>query len=212
MNTGNIADTPSQSDTLFVKKNTTLQIPMSFDLSAYFDEPYNQTDGTDTECSVASVVEYWTRRKGRNFTKLDPSYVTQKTKSKSNRDCLTVALSGLQPQGATMDLTSMFTIDDMSRITTLDGILESISQWQPVLATINYFSAFDPRTATIPLPQPTEKPLGRMAVVIVGFDQNAQTLTLLNTLGNTSGENGYFTVPFSYINNIQDMWSTSCNV
>ena len=66
------------------------------------------------------------------------------------------------------------------------------------------------RTGKLPMPEGTGTLMGGHAVLAVGYDDKSQTVTALNSLGKSWGDNGYFTMPYEFITNAElayDFWT-----
>lgn len=65
------------------------------------------------------------------------------------------------------------------------------------------------RTGVVHLPQASEQLLGGHAVLVVGYDSQADTWIVRNSWGNDWGQDGYFTMPTAYLASPQlasDFW------
>jgi C1A family cysteine protease len=73
----------------------------------------------------------------------------------------------------------------------------------------SFESAVVAKTGIVPMPGRDEQALGGHAVVIVGYDVAAKTVTCRNSWGSGWGMKGYFTMPFDYVLNpdlAEDFW------
>lgn len=65
-------------------------------------------------------------------------------------------------------------------------------------------------TGIMPMPQPGESLLGGHAVMAVGYDDEKRMLLVRNSWGKKWGDNGYFWMPYDYIENTDncaDFWT-----
>jgi C1A family cysteine protease len=65
-------------------------------------------------------------------------------------------------------------------------------------------------TGVVPMPAPSEKPVGGHAVMAVGYDDSQQRFIVRNSWGTTWGMAGYFTMPYAYLtqsNLSDDFWT-----
>ena len=65
-------------------------------------------------------------------------------------------------------------------------------------------------TGILNLPDKDESVVGGHSVLCAGYDDVSQRVLVRNSYGPSWGQNGYFTMPYDYINNIQlanDMWT-----
>ncbi|MFA6923906.1 MAG: C1 family peptidase [Bacteroidales bacterium] len=66
------------------------------------------------------------------------------------------------------------------------------------------------KTGKLNIPKKNEKLLGGHAVVAVGYDDSQKRFIIRNSWGNKWGKNGYFTMPYEYLNNDKlsdDFWT-----
>ncbi len=137
------------------------------------------------------------------------------------------------PNAEQMQKASFYKIKEYLRITT--GVL-GIKQWlylkkQPVCMGMDVYESMESekvaKTGILPIPKKNEKYLGGHAVLIVGYKDNTEKKCFLkkvfnkvtnnilegyflvrNSWGNDWGENGYFWMPYSYIEKgyANDFW------
>ena len=86
----------------------------------------------------------------------------------------------------------------------LDNLKRSLSMRKPFVFGFTVFESFaskewDPRTETAPLPKPTEKILGGLAVVAVGYNDKNKSFIVRNNEGEKWGIKGYFEMPYKFI-------------
>jgi C1A family cysteine protease len=66
------------------------------------------------------------------------------------------------------------------------------------------------RTGVVPMPSTDEQVLGGHAVLAVGYDDSSQRFIVRNSWGKGWGDNGYFTMPYSYLTDrslSSDFWT-----
>src|SRR5258707_2332431 len=66
------------------------------------------------------------------------------------------------------------------------------------------------KTGIVPLPQPGEKVLGGHAVVAAGYDDSTQRFWVRNSWGSSWGQDGYCTMPYTYLTHrglASDFWT-----
>ena len=83
----------------------------------------------------------------------------------------------------------------------------------PFVFGFSVYSAFESQqvaqTGVLNLPGPSETQVGGHAVLCVGYDNATQRFRVRNSWGTSWGQNGYFTIPYSYLTNnnlADDFW------
>jgi len=102
----------------------------------------------------------------------------------------------------------------------LEDIMKIISIKIPIILGFTVYESFEhpdvARTGIMPLPKFGEKIVGAHSVLIVGYDSSRNYLLCRNSWGTSWGQEGYFWMPFAFINsrNCSDLWilSTGTNV
>ena len=103
-----------------------------------------------------------------------------------------------------------FTDADHDRVAAYLRIPQSLTQLKSCIASgfpfvfgFTVFSSFETpevaSTGVIPLPQPSESPVGGHAVACVGYDDAAQTFIVRNSWGAAWGAAGHGFMPFAYM-------------
>lgn len=92
-----------------------------------------------------------------------------------------------------------------------DEIRLALSLGSPVVFGVSIFDSFytGDGTGMIPLPTYRDEYLGGHAMLIVGYDDKARRYTVLNSWGNTWGDDGFCYMPYEYVGNRQlgsDYW------
>jgi C1A family cysteine protease len=97
------------------------------------------------------------------------------------------------------------------RIPTLHDILDALNADQPVVAGLVVYEGFDritPSNPVLEMPADTDRELGAHAVLFVGYDLLKKCILVRNSFGPRWGENGYFWIPFDYIEqDMTDAWT-----
>jgi C1A family cysteine protease len=100
------------------------------------------------------------------------------------------------------------------RFADLIHVKHSLAAGFPVIFGITIFESFESdtvaRTGMVPMPSAQEQCLGGHAVMIVGYDDEKQHVIVRNSWGISWGDEGYFYLPYEYINNsslAEDFWS-----
>lgn len=97
---------------------------------------------------------------------------------------------------------------------TLYGIKHCLSTLgRPFVFGFSVFEAFESQqvalTGIVPMPKPTEAPIGGHAVLAVGWDDVTRRVRVRNSWGAKWGQGGYFEIPYDYLLNPQlasDFW------
>jgi C1A family cysteine protease len=85
----------------------------------------------------------------------------------------------------------------------MDSMKKALRQGYPfVVGVILYPSFFNTdSTGVVPMPSQNDNPIGGHAVVCVGFDDHKQRWIMRNSWGPNWGDNGYFYLPYGYLQN-----------
>jgi C1A family cysteine protease len=105
-------------------------------------------------------------------------------------------------------------IAEYRRLTNLPDMLRCLADGYPFVFGFMVFPEFGgpeiAKTGILHLPNPNEECQGGHAVCAVGYDMDAKTVLVRNSWGEAWGQDGYFIMPFDYINNqhlAQDYWT-----
>jgi C1A family cysteine protease len=81
----------------------------------------------------------------------------------------------------------------------------ALAAGHPIVIGIMIYPSFEAASATgmIPMPPPTESCLGGHAVLVCGYDDSLQRYLLRNSWGAQWGQQGYFWLPYAYLDNAQ---------
>ena len=103
-------------------------------------------------------------------------------------------------------------IESYHRITTLQEMLGCLTEGFPFVFGFAVYESFESartaRTGIAPMPKKDERMMGGHAVLAVGFDQKAKRFLARNSWGKAWGMDGYFTIPFEYLETLaDDFWT-----
>lgn len=98
------------------------------------------------------------------------------------------------------------------RIQTLNEMLACLSEGYPFVFGFTVYESFESpqtaRTGVAPMPKKTERALGGHAVMAVGYTQKGKRFIVRNSWGRAWGQQGYFTMPFAYLETLAaDFWT-----
>lgn len=86
----------------------------------------------------------------------------------------------------------------------------ALSLGHPVVFGVSIFESFyNERNGIVPMPTFNDEYLGGHAMLIVGYDDRSARYTVLNSWGNTWGDDGFCYLPYGYVGNRQlgsDYW------
>lgn len=92
-------------------------------------------------------------------------------------------------------------------------MLMCLANGYPFVTGFTVYESFEEdevaRTGIAPLPGPNERALGGHAVLVVGYDISKQWFVCRNSWGETWGDEGYFYLPFTYLEDpllASDQW------
>jgi C1A family cysteine protease len=99
------------------------------------------------------------------------------------------------------------------RITSLSTLKASLAAGHPVVIGFTAYESFESEevanTGVLELPAEGESVLGGHAVLVVGYDDDAERVIVRNSWGAEWGQAGYFTMPYAYLTNpglAADFW------
>lgn len=102
---------------------------------------------------------------------------------------------------------------DSTKITVLKGCLAAGT---PFVFGFSVYESFESQevaqTGVVNMPTPNENLIGGHAVLAVGYDDAQQRFIVRNSWGVEWGQQGYFTIPYNYLTNLNladDFWNIS---
>ena len=106
-------------------------------------------------------------------------------------------------------------ITSYHRIVTIDEMRNCLTDGFPFVFGFTVYTAFESQTVAksgvVNMPGPKEKVLGGHAVVAVGYDDGQKRFWIRNSWDTDWGQNGYFTMPYDYLdpkgNLADDFWT-----
>jgi C1A family cysteine protease len=105
-------------------------------------------------------------------------------------------------------------VTSYQRLQTLDEMRTCLAQGFPFVFGFTVYESFESpqvaQTGVLQMPQPGERVLGGHAVLAVGYDDQTQRFTVRNSWGPRWGLQGYFTMPYKYLedrNLADDLWT-----
>lgn len=102
------------------------------------------------------------------------------------------------------------------RLIRTDDILQALNSEYPVVTSMNVYNTFYdlslPREILLKMPTTSDDIIGGHAVVLVGYNLDNKTFMARNSFGESWGEDGYFYVPFEYVEkDFMDSWIFDIN-
>jgi C1A family cysteine protease len=96
--------------------------------------------------------------------------------------------------------------------TDVNQIKARLAEGFPVVFGFTVYESFERIGANgkMPMPKPSETPLGGHAVLAVGYDDKSERVLCLNSWGKRWGDAGYFTMPYEFISSTDyadDFWA-----
>ncbi|MFA5145941.1 MAG: C1 family peptidase [Candidatus Omnitrophota bacterium] len=103
-------------------------------------------------------------------------------------------------------------IESYHRINTLREMLVCLAEGYPFVFGFTVYESFESpkvaKTGIVNMPGEDESALGGHAVLAVGYDQKARRFLVRNSWGQGWGMDGYFTMPFRYLETLAgDFWT-----
>jgi C1A family cysteine protease len=167
-------------------------------LKLYFDARKREGNlGSDTGCMIRTALRVC-QESGYAKEKFWPYIIAKFTKNPAIK-------AGLDAEKNKINSYQRIECND------LYSIKCAIFEGHNIVAGISVFESFDSlttaQTGVICMPKSTEKELGGHAVLIVGYNDNTQEFIVLNSWSERWGQNGFFTIPYQYIQSFNsDLW------
>lgn len=103
-------------------------------------------------------------------------------------------------------------ITSYHRLQTLNEMFNCLADGFPFVFGFTVYESFESlrvaQTGIVPMPKKTEKTLGGHAVMAVGYDQKQKRFIVRNSWGTQWGQEGYFTMPYAYLETLaDDFWT-----
>jgi C1A family cysteine protease len=119
------------------------------------------------------------------------------------------------PLQAAYDDAKNRTIKEYHRLTSVNAIRYAISLNRPVVFGIPVYQAFEEsQDGHVPMPLPSDQPLGGHAIQCIGYYTDANTpggglFVLLNSWGERAGDHGRYYIPWEYMTALgwSEAWS-----
>lgn len=117
-----------------------------------------------------------------------------------------------KPSRASYEEAKTHRIQSYHRILSISDMLACLTEGFPFVFGFALYESFEDRstaqTGVVKMPKRTERMLGGHAVLAVGFDQKARRILARNSWGKAWGMEGYFTMPFEYLETLaDDFWT-----
>jgi len=103
-------------------------------------------------------------------------------------------------------------IESYHRIEVLPEMLACLAEGFPFVFGFTVYESFQTeetaKTGTVNMPKKTERAIGGHAVLAVGYNQKTRRFLVRNSWGAGWGDNGYFTMPYEYLETLAaDFWT-----
>ncbi|MDD5437412.1 MAG: C1 family peptidase, partial [Candidatus Omnitrophica bacterium] len=103
-------------------------------------------------------------------------------------------------------------IESYHRITRLTEMLACLAEGYPFVFGFTVYESFESQkvahTGVADMPGKDERVLGGHAVMAAGFDQSTKRFLVRNSWGTDWGKDGYFTMPYEYLETLaDDFWT-----
>ena len=103
-------------------------------------------------------------------------------------------------------------IESYHRLLTLNEMLVCLAEGYPFVFGFTVYESFETQrvalTGVVNMPDKKEKALGGHAVLAVGYNQKQKRFLVRNSWGTGWGKDGYFTMPYEYLETLAaDFWT-----
>lgn len=229
-------DLPDHRDHTFaVAKALPKKLPASVDLSARFPAVFDQGNlGSCTGNAIAGAFAF--AHPGFIASRLMAYYNARALEGTVRQDAgaqIRDVVKGMNKTGACAERTwpylitkfankpsasafaeaTQHRVSNYQRLTSLDDMLACLGSGEPFVFGFSVYDAFESeevaKTGVLNMPAASEQLLGGHAVVAVGYNQKTQRFKIRNSWGADWGQNGYFTIPFDYLQSsdlADDFW------
>lgn len=98
------------------------------------------------------------------------------------------------------------------RLQTIDEMLNCLAEGFPFVFGFTVYESFESlkvaQSGIVPMPKKTERAVGGHAVMAAGYDQKQKRFIVRNSWGAQWGMQGYFTIPYAYLQTLaDDFWT-----
>ncbi len=125
-----------------------------------------------------------------------------------------IAKFAKKPTAACYKEASKEQITSYHRILTLDQMRQCLAEGYPFVFGFTVYESFESeavaKTGQAEMPKPDEQVLGGHAVMAAGYDDGTKRFLIRNSWGTDWGMEGYFTMPYDYLDNrnlSDDFWT-----
>jgi len=103
-------------------------------------------------------------------------------------------------------------IESYHRLSTLSEMFACLAQGYPFVFGFTVYESFESKNVAksgiANMPKKGERAIGGHAVAAVGYNQNTRRFLVRNSWGDNWGQEGYFTLPFKYLETLAaDFWT-----
>lgn len=230
-------DTPDSRDLLYGAFATATTLPKSVDLSKQMSAVEDQGQlGSCTANALAGNLEYLYLKKKDQFqaSRLFIYYNERLAIHETNVDSganLRDGIKMLSTYGVCSEVTWPYNISSFKqkpnaqayqeglsrkitqylRVQGLDEMKKCLAEGYPFVFGISVFESFESdkvaKTGTVPAPKKGEQNLGGHAMLCVGYNDSTKRFIVRNSWGSSWGKNGYCTLPYSYMETADDLWT-----
>jgi C1A family cysteine protease len=119
------------------------------------------------------------------------------------------------PPSASDDTAAAWKVNTITQLATFDDMKAAVAAGNPVAIGFKVYESFEKIGANgiMPNPKSGEGILGGHAVLVVGYDDKKQYLTVRNSWSDTWGDKGYFYMPYKFAkdmnNHIMEAWTAN---
>jgi len=117
-----------------------------------------------------------------------------------------------KPPQKCYDEARLHLIESYHRLHAIPEMLACLAEGYPFVFGFTVYESFESakveRTGIVHMPQKKEKAVGGHAAMAAGYDQASERFLVRNSWGKEWGMDGYFTMPFEYIDTLaDDFWT-----